>query len=557
MEPRLDPPNPSAPRHRVIRLAGYLPLSVWAVTLLGLLLRAWHLGAESLWMDEVRQVRMYHHSEHLWHLIWSAAGQQQPPLDYLIGWALAQLLPFSEVVARLPALIFGTAMIPLVFLLGSRVSSRRAGQGAAWLVALCPPLVQYAQEARPYSIYACLLLVLLLATLRFVDSPEIAKRSGLGWPAFLLLMSRGMEPLLALTSLGITFLLLLPRRRWRAALQPLVLAGLAFLPFFGVIVVRSVQYLGGAPSHVQASRLQRLALWPQMIREATTGLAPHAWPLLLGGAALGLLGLWQRRRIDHHALVLPVFFLVVIPLHTFVYALSVDAKEAPFHARYLLYSLPILCLLAAVGWDLLGQRWPKFSLLLVLAVIGSAALLAQDLPDVYRLRKVDYRALGQVLESQARYGDVVLRSSWRRRGGWQADVYGEGLYWQLPLPRLQVAELTKEIAEKPEEHRRIFLVLQGLADTPLPVPAGVVQTRLRGLVLLQAQGDLPWRDAMLRLLDLMLATYPQDDSRLEPLLAKAQLLCAQDPGSADKVLDSARLFQQEAPLPAHCQGLGR
>ena len=66
---------------------------------------------------------------------------------------------------RLPSLIAGTAVIPLIYLVGSRTIGRPAGLIAATVMALSPFMIFYSADARSYSVAIVLLLGSTLAML--------------------------------------------------------------------------------------------------------------------------------------------------------------------------------------------------------------------------------------------------------------------------------------------------------------------------------------------------------------------------------------------------------
>jgi mannosyltransferase len=84
--------------------------------------------------------------------------ERTPPLYYVIAWVFAKPLGLGmgQLDLRTLSAIFGTLTVPVAYLAGRELASRRAGLIAAALVALNPFLVWYSQEARAYA-----LLVLL------------------------------------------------------------------------------------------------------------------------------------------------------------------------------------------------------------------------------------------------------------------------------------------------------------------------------------------------------------------------------------------------------------
>jgi len=73
---------------------------------------------------------------------------------YLGLWMI--LFGESDISLRFSSLVFGVALIPVVFFLGKELYSKGAGLFAALMVSLNPLLIYYSQEVRPYSLLAFL-----------------------------------------------------------------------------------------------------------------------------------------------------------------------------------------------------------------------------------------------------------------------------------------------------------------------------------------------------------------------------------------------------------------
>jgi O-antigen/teichoic acid export membrane protein len=74
-----------------------------------------------------------------------------PPLHHAILWVTVRLFGTSEVAVRMPSLIAGVALVPVMFWVGKALYDRRTGWIAAVLAAIAPFCVWYSQEARMYS----------------------------------------------------------------------------------------------------------------------------------------------------------------------------------------------------------------------------------------------------------------------------------------------------------------------------------------------------------------------------------------------------------------------
>ena len=90
---------------------------IWALTLIGLLLRVYGLNDESLWLDEAisADVGMLPINE-LFDFVKSR--DVHPPLYYILLHYWILLFGNSEVALRLPSVLFSTASIPLFYFFG-------------------------------------------------------------------------------------------------------------------------------------------------------------------------------------------------------------------------------------------------------------------------------------------------------------------------------------------------------------------------------------------------------------------------------------------------------
>jgi 4-amino-4-deoxy-L-arabinose transferase-like glycosyltransferase len=141
-EPLLSPSRIPA---EVMLLAG--------LTLLGAVLRFATVSHQSFWLDEALAARELHLS---FGSMLSAIGRGEPnpPLFFLIAWPWAKLFGTSEAGIRSLLVVAGTALIPIAYLCGRELVSRRAGMLAAAFTALSPFMIWYSQEAREYMLLA-------------------------------------------------------------------------------------------------------------------------------------------------------------------------------------------------------------------------------------------------------------------------------------------------------------------------------------------------------------------------------------------------------------------
>jgi uncharacterized membrane protein YgcG len=147
-------------------------LLLGGVVVLGLALRAYGLGTESLWVDEVFTARVVLDYSPAYILLRLPIQDPHPPLYYELLWAWTRVTGVSETSVRALSALFGAASIPLVYAVADRLYDRRVGLVAALFFAVSPFYVWYGREARMYALLTLLALAsmyLLLAWLAGED----------------------------------------------------------------------------------------------------------------------------------------------------------------------------------------------------------------------------------------------------------------------------------------------------------------------------------------------------------------------------------------------------
>jgi mannosyltransferase len=168
--------SPNTPRARWF-LSGVVGL-----TALGAAVRFSTLGLQSYRHDEAvtaGRVLLSSLSQTM-HQVWS--GESTPPLYYLLAWLWSHPFGVHEVGLRSLSALFGTATIPVAYLVGRELVGRRTGIAIAAIVAVNPMLVWYSQDARAYALLVLLSSVALLFFLRARQSG--AARDLAWWAAF-------------------------------------------------------------------------------------------------------------------------------------------------------------------------------------------------------------------------------------------------------------------------------------------------------------------------------------------------------------------------------------
>jgi len=136
-------------------------LALLAITALAAGLRFATLGHQSFWFDEVDTVSLVRKS-FSGMLADVPRIENTPPLYFVLAWFWSKLFGTSEIGLRSLSALAGTITVPIAYLAGTVLVSRRVGLLVAALAATSPVLVWYSQEARSYALF------LLFASLSFL-----------------------------------------------------------------------------------------------------------------------------------------------------------------------------------------------------------------------------------------------------------------------------------------------------------------------------------------------------------------------------------------------------
>ena len=287
-----------------------------------------------------------------------------PPLHHAVLWVTVRLFGTSEVAVRLPSLLAGVALVPVMFWVGRTLYDRRTGWIAAILAAIAPFCVWYSQEARMYSQFMLFAAVaigaqvlalrrgrwydwglyavstaLLFWTQYFGIMPILVQQAAFGWAIWQARRDRGRgaraSPAAGLLSALVIVVLILP-------MVPILQAQLAAYGNRGVGLAPSQ---AGAGSSVIGGTISIYAvganlIWAFLGYHADGPMVQIAalWPLLML-LAFVMLG---RGRSGPSLLLLG---LVAVPMGT-LFAIG-SLRNDLFELRYFSGAVPAMLLLAA------------------------------------------------------------------------------------------------------------------------------------------------------------------------------------------------------------------
>lgn len=387
-----------------------------ALTAIGLMLRVFHLSHQSLWTDEILTPLSSNGS------LWRVVTQKEintniPPLYYVIAHFFLPL-GNKEWVLRLPSVLFGSASIPLFFLVVREWLGSRVALACAAMLTISPFHVWYSQESRPYALF----LFLALLALRLLQL--VLKDPGNRWKqiAFVLATASvfychtlGLPFIVLLAAYAVLLTPPLTRRRW--------------IPIFGAIAVLLIpavyRLVTFAPTaSADSTRALGIAFVPyafwafatgyslgptltQLHSPSRTAITLDYLPVILPigvfvstMTVIGAVELWKLSRETFWRIALWLAF----PLG-FALAGTVFTRH-PFNVRYIVLALPAFLIALAIGTVTVRR-----GIVRVLAMAGLVLVSMLSLSNYYfvtRYAREDNRGAGAFLAANAQPGDFVL-----------------------------------------------------------------------------------------------------------------------------------------------------
>ena len=134
-----------------------------AILSIGLFLRIYDLGGESIWLDERESVRFA--SLNLSDIFF--LSERNPPLYNIILHWWINLFGDSEFSIRFPSVIFGSLSIFMMYKVGNQIFDKNVGIISSLLLGLSVFHIRYSQEARMYSLSFLLTLLSIYFFIRF------------------------------------------------------------------------------------------------------------------------------------------------------------------------------------------------------------------------------------------------------------------------------------------------------------------------------------------------------------------------------------------------------
>lgn len=401
----------------------------------------------------------------------------------------------SVLFIRSLSVIFATAAVPAIFVLGRKVAGIAVGLASALLLSVNAFQVRYAQEARSYSL---LVLLVILSTYLYLTAFETGRRRDWNW-------------YIAASALAVYahfFALLIVLSHWVA---------------FGINARGRPSADGDAILPEFRRALKWFAIWtaPVWIFIATTGAGPIGWirrprpldvlrflQIVSGDAVYPLLWIYVAcvlagvvriafaRDGERSNLILAAccFF---VPL---VVVLLVSIARPTFIPRYLILTLPAWIMLAAAG-----LMWPRPRLLGYVVLVPMVWLSVQRVQAYYQLDfdigRNDLRGVTHYVLEHAQSGDGIVFYMLQTRfaydyyaahqaAGNRPEIVWPGSSSHLGWRDFMGSPATARVPEYAQKYPRLWMVTTStfIADPKLAAFQSALQQHYR----LVATQELPF-----------------------------------------------------------------
>lgn len=395
------------------------PAFPWAwlvvLTVLAACLRVIGIG-KGLWLDEIYSL-MISVRHPLAEIITVFPGDTQHPLYSVL--ARLSILAFGEHVwsQRLPAVVFGIASIPVLYLLGASVTTRAEALLSSAFLAVSYHHVWFSQNARGYSALAFFSMLSTLFLLRGMRTGRLgpciayAVAASLGVYTHLTMMFLVASHVLICTGAALSDWRGDGPRSWKFAFRAFPMAGAFTLAFYAPVLGQVRHFFLHHPSGMKSMSTPSWAVW-ETLRGLSLGLGVEG--VLAGAALVVACGAWSYFKQSR-----VVFALFALPgLITLLGALLARGTMYP---RFYFFLIGFAVLIVMRGVMVIPRwivaHWPgsgaKANLRLAPALSAAFATVlfassAFSLVRNYRYPKQDFEGAIRFVDAERGGGEPVV-----------------------------------------------------------------------------------------------------------------------------------------------------
>jgi mannosyltransferase len=386
--------SPDIKRRRSLQLSG-AGYTVALLTVAAAILRFIFLDAKSLWLDEGYTAFIATTTFRAFVRELSRGETNMLYYEVLRWWS--DLAGTSEISLRLLSVIFATATVPLIYELGAELCDRQVGLLAALLLTVNVACVQFAQQARSYSMVGLLVTLSALLFVRSVKRSSPARCAGYVIVGSLCAYVHLFAVLILPAQWLALFLFRADRKTKLRLTACIAVAGILSVPPIWLAIFRQQGQAGWIPATTTAAVVKVFATFAGLYWGEMGGLGWLLFAIYVAGIGIAVAGASERER--------PVvgFLLLAVVLPVAILA-ALSTLQPLFVTRYLLICVPFFVILAAIGIRRIRPR----AVMVTISAVAVALSLSQDRSFYFAAPMQDWRGAVNFVAANAKPGDVLI-----------------------------------------------------------------------------------------------------------------------------------------------------
>jgi hypothetical protein len=368
-----------------------------------------------LWFDEiVTLLDSVRHS--LGTIVTHFPGDNDHPLYSVLAHIFVRVLGETPLALRAPAMLFGIATIPMLYVVGRSVVGRQEAAAATVILTVSYHHIWFSQNARAYTL---LMLSVLLSTHALVRWLDAGRTSWLALYALATALGAYGHLTMAVASAGQALACGLAwiwsdrqgrlELEWGRLAAAFGTAACLTIALYAPMLTEMGSLLGAAGVDAPVAATTPMAALSSALEGLQAGFEA-LWAIAIGSAiaAVGAYSLLRERTM--------VALLLLVPAPLVV--LAAMALQRPIRPRFVFFAMGFALLLAVKGASVTGRllsrlgngRLPEaFASGVVVAAltIGAVAFSMRSLPRLYRLPKQDFASAVAFVERARRADEPV------------------------------------------------------------------------------------------------------------------------------------------------------
>lgn len=369
------------------------------LTILAFFLRLYNLGFNSLWLDEASTNMIALKSFFdIWQV--TVAGEFNPPLFYWMEHIMVMIMGNSEFVLRLLPAIFGIAIIPLIYLVGTEYRNQNVGIIAAAAFAFSPFLIIYSQEARAYSVMLFFITGAMLFYLKALKTNDIKNWILFGILSALAFWSHFYAFVMVISFMIYAFMIHIKDIKQNLNyIKPFVVSLITFVGLSLPLIIVTIDLFAKRSSSAPTYGIQGMGV----ITETFVQISGYSEIIMYMFMILFVLGIIQAFFIDKERATFLVWSVISIFLVSYFLSFKI-----PMIPRYLQFLAIIFFIGIAMSYKMFFVIKPTKKIIYGMTLLFFIVSIPFYTGYYSQESKTDWRGFSKILEKNTNYGDYVV-----------------------------------------------------------------------------------------------------------------------------------------------------